>query len=49
LPVSKSVDKTQERRLIEAAQNGDKAAFGKLIRLEQKRLFRFIYGLLGSF
>lgn len=49
VPVSKSVDRTQERQLIEAAQNGDKAAFGKLIRNEQKRLFRFVYGLLGSF
>lgn len=43
------MDKRQERQLIEAAQNGDKAAFGRLIRNEQKRLFRFVYGLIGSF
>jgi RNA polymerase sigma-70 factor (ECF subfamily) len=46
--VNKSVD-TAERKLIEAAKNGDKQAFGRLIRLNQKRLFRFVYGLLGSF
>ena len=38
-----------DRKLIEAAQNGDKRAFGLLIRRHQRRLFRFIYGLLGSF
>ena len=38
-----------EAKLIEAAQNGNKQAFGLLIRLHQKRLFRFIYGLLGTF
>lgn len=38
-----------ERKLVEAAQNGDQRAFGQLIRRHQKRLFRFIYGLLGSF
>jgi len=32
-----------------AAQNGDKKAFGQLIRLHQKKLFRYIYGLVGSF
>jgi RNA polymerase sigma-70 factor (ECF subfamily) len=38
-----------ERKLIEAVQNGDKQAFGGLVRMHQKRLFRFIYGLTGSF
>ena len=38
-----------DRKLIEAAQNGDKKAFGQLIRQYQKRLFRFIYGLVRSF
>ncbi len=38
-----------ERKLVEAAQNGDRAAFGKLVRMHQKKLFRFIYGLVGSF
>lgn len=39
----------EERKLIEAAQNGDQTAFGLLIRKHQRRLFRFIYGLVGSF
>ena len=38
-----------ERRLIESARNGNREAFGRLIRLHQKRLFRFVYGLTGSF
>lgn len=38
-----------EKKLVEAAQNGDKEAYGKLIRLHQKRLFRYIYGLVKSF
>lgn len=38
-----------ERKLVEAAQQGDSKAFGLLIRRHQKRLFRFIYGLTGSF
>lgn len=40
---------TPERKLIEASQIGDQKAFGLLIRRHQKRLFRFIYGLTGSF
>ncbi len=48
-PVNKDETGTDERRLIEAAQAGDQRAFGLLIRNNQKRLFRFIYGLLGSF
>jgi len=49
-PVSK-VDAAMaaEQKLIEAAQNGDKRAFGQLVRIHQKRLFRAMYGLLGSF
>ena len=42
-------EKNAEQALIEAAQDGDQAAFGQLIRRHQKRLFRFIYGLVGSF
>jgi RNA polymerase sigma factor (sigma-70 family) len=42
-------DKSVERGLVEAAQNGDQKAFGQLIRLHQKKLFRYIYGLVGSF
>lgn len=38
-----------EQKLINAAQNGDKRAFGKLIRLHQKKLFRYIYGLVNCF
>ncbi|MDH3891325.1 MAG: sigma-70 family RNA polymerase sigma factor [candidate division Zixibacteria bacterium] len=48
-PVNKSEAATSERSLIEAAQNGDQRAYGLLIRSHQKRLFRFVYGLLGSF
>lgn len=43
------VDRTAERKLIKAAQEGDQDAFGHLLRIHQKRLFRFVYGLLGSF
>ena len=42
-------DRSAERKLVEAAQNGDQQAFGLLIRRNQKRLFRFIYGLTKSF
>jgi RNA polymerase sigma-70 factor (ECF subfamily) len=38
-----------ESAVIEAARKGDKKAFGQLVRDHQKRLFRFIYGLTGSF
>jgi len=44
-----SEEKSIEQKLVESAQNGDSQAFGKLIRLHQKRLFRFIYSLTGSF
>ncbi len=49
LSVSDNESKKIEKKLIRAAQNGDNAAFGKLIRLHQKRLFKFIYGLLRDF
>jgi len=48
-PVSPKEEPKPEKSLVEAAQNGDKRAFGKLIRLHQKRLFRYIYAMLGSF
>ncbi len=38
-----------EQELIAAARDADRQAFGRLIRLHQKRLFRFIYGMVGSF
>ena len=47
--VNQIAEKSTERKLVEAAQNGDKKAFGDLIRLHQKKLFRYIYGLVGSF
>ncbi|MBU0982791.1 MAG: sigma-70 family RNA polymerase sigma factor [candidate division Zixibacteria bacterium] len=47
--VSREGSDVSDARLIEAAQNGDSRSFGLLIRRHQKRLFRFIYGLTGSF
>ncbi|MFQ5498131.1 MAG: RNA polymerase sigma factor [Candidatus Zixiibacteriota bacterium] len=47
--VSTNDGRSEERRQIEAAQSGDKAAFGMLVRQHQKRLFRMVYGLVGSF
>ena len=47
--VSKSGVDPTERKLVQAAQEGDKKAFGGLVRLHQKRLFRYIFGLTGSF
>ena len=38
-----------EQALIQAARKGDKKAFGQLLRRHQKRLFRFVLGLTGSF
>jgi RNA polymerase sigma-70 factor (ECF subfamily) len=40
---------TEERRLVAAAQAGDRKAFGRLIRRHQRRLLRFVIGLVGSF
>ena len=48
-PVILSEEKKTEQALIEAAQEGDQKAFGQLVRCYQKRLFRFVYGLVGSF
>ncbi len=47
--VTPTGSKSEEQKLIESVQNGNKTAFGKLIRIHQKRLFRFIYGLVNSF
>ena len=47
--VSKEEQQQSEKKLVAAVQNGDKRAFGQLVRMHQKRLFRFIYGLTGSF
>jgi RNA polymerase sigma-70 factor (ECF subfamily) len=47
--VSTPDEAVAERRLVEAAQNGDQKAFGQLIRRNQKKLFRFIAALTGNF
>jgi RNA polymerase sigma-70 factor (ECF subfamily) len=47
--VNNSENRSSERKLLEAAQNGDQKAYGILIRQNQKRLFRFVYGILGNF
>ena len=47
--VTPTGSKSDEQKLIESVQNGNQTAFGKLIRIHQKRLFRFIYGLVNSF
>lgn len=46
---SKKIAIKLEKKLIEATQYGDNNAYGQLIRLHQKRLFKFIYGLLKDF
>lgn len=38
-----------EAELTAAARSGNQEAFGRLIRLHQKRLFRFVYSLVGDF
>ena len=47
--VSHKEKRHREQQLVAAVQNGDRQAFGQLVRMHQKRLFRFIYGLTGSF
>jgi len=50
---AKTVDKSSkwpnERKLLQAAQNGSQEAFGVLVRNHQKRLFRFVYAILRNF
>jgi len=47
--VNTVANKSDEQSLVEAAQNGDQKAFGLLIRQNQRRLMRFVFGLVGSF
>lgn len=42
-------ERFNEQSLIKSAQAGDKSAFGRLIRMFQRQLTRFVLGLLGSF
>ena len=48
-PVYTSGGKSEEQKLVEQTQNGDSKAFGLLVRMHQKRLFRFVYSLVNSF
>jgi RNA polymerase sigma-70 factor (ECF subfamily) len=47
--VDRAEDRADEQALVQAVLAGDRQAFGKLVRRHQKRLFRFVYGLLGDF
>lgn len=47
--VDRVEDRSAEQALVQAALAGDRKAFGQLLRRNQKRLFRFVYGLLGDF
>jgi RNA polymerase sigma-70 factor (ECF subfamily) len=47
--VDRAEDRADEQALVQAALAGDRKAFGQLLRRHQKRLFRFVYGLLGDF
>lgn len=47
--ISGPLEPAEEKRIIEAVQNGDKQAFGKLVRAYQKRLFRSIYSMTRNF
>ena len=40
-----SLDSSEETGLIAAAQGGDGAAFGRLVRLHQRGIYRLAYGL----
>ena len=48
-PVLSTGEEISDKKLIISVQEGNKKAFSPLIRRYQKRLFRFIYGLVGSF
>jgi RNA polymerase sigma-70 factor (ECF subfamily) len=47
--VDRTEDRANEQALVQAVLAGDRQAFGQLVRRHQKRLFRFVYGLLGDF
>ena len=47
--VDQAEDRADEQALVQAVLAGDRKAFGQLVRRHQKRLFRFVYGLLGDF
>lgn len=49
LAVNSSENRPSERKLLEATQNGDQKAYGVLIRQNQKKLFRYVFGILGNF
>lgn len=40
---------TEEPSLITRARKGDKAAFGELVRMHQKKVLRMVVGMTGSF
>jgi RNA polymerase sigma-70 factor (ECF subfamily) len=44
--VSRELEADQDRALIESAQNGDKAAFKKLVERHQRRAFAIAHGVL---
>jgi RNA polymerase sigma-70 factor (ECF subfamily) len=46
-PVNRAEDNADDRPLVQRAQEGEKDAYGKLVLKYQKRLFRFIYMMLG--
>ncbi len=46
--VNSQEDKARERDWVLAAQDGDKDAYGRLVLNNQKRLFRFIFMMLGK-
>jgi len=46
--VNSQEEKATERNWILAAQEGDKNAYGRLVLNNQKRLFRFIFMMLGK-
>ncbi len=49
-PLSVSqMDDSGEEKLISSARNGDKKAYGELIMVNQKRLYRTVYLIVGNF